>query len=35
MSSMVYPDGKPIKRYSAIDNDVLEKVADIELSRPE
>ena len=34
-SSMVYPDGKPIKRYSAIDNEVLEKVADIELTRPE
>lgn len=34
-SSMVYPDGKPVGRYSAIGNDVLEKVADIELSRPE
>lgn len=34
-SSMVYPDGRRIKRYSAIDNDVLEKIADIELTRPE
>lgn len=34
-SSMVYPDGRPVGRYSAIGNDVLEKVADIELSRPE
>ena len=34
-SSMRYPDGKRIKRYSAIDNEVLEKVADIELSSPE
>lgn len=32
---MRYPDGKRIKRYSAIDNEVLEKVADIELTRPE
>ena len=32
---MVYPDGRRIKRYSAIDNDVLEKIADIELTRPE
>jgi len=35
MSNMVYPDGKPVGRYSALGNDVLEKVADIELSRPE
>ena len=34
-SSMVYPDGKPVGRYSAIGNDVLEKVADIELTRAE
>lgn len=34
-SSMVYPDGKPVGRYSSIGNDVLEKVADIELTRPE
>ena len=34
-SSMVYPDGRRIKRYSAIDNDVLEKIADIELTRAE
>ncbi|MFC2019408.1 replication protein [Chloroflexota bacterium] len=34
-SSMVYPDGTPVGRYSAIGNDVLEKVADIELTRPE
>jgi len=32
---MVYPDGKPVGRYSAIGNDVLEKIADIELPRPE
>ncbi len=34
-SSMVYPDGKPVGRYSAIGNDVLEKIADIELTRAE
>ena len=34
-SSMVYPDGRPVGRYSAIGNDVLEKVADIELTRPQ
>ena len=34
-SSMRYPDGRPVGRYSAIGNDVLEKIADIELSRPE
>ncbi|MFC1924412.1 replication protein [Chloroflexota bacterium] len=34
-SNMVYPDGKPVGRYSAIGNDVLEKIADIELTRPE
>ena len=33
-SSMVYPDGRPVGRYSAIGNDVLEKIADIELPRP-
>jgi len=33
--SMIYPDGKPVGRYSAIGNDVLEKVADIELTRAE
>jgi phage replication O-like protein O len=32
---MVYPDGRPVGRYSAIGNDVLEKVADIELTRAE
>jgi hypothetical protein len=31
---MVYPDGRPVGRYSAIGNDVLEKIADIELPRP-
>ncbi len=30
---MRYPDGTPVGRYSAIGNDVLEKVADIELTR--
>ena len=34
-SSMVCPDGKPVGRYSAIGNDVLEKIAEIELPRPE
>jgi phage replication O-like protein O len=34
-SNMIYPDGKPVGRYSAIGNDVLEKIADIELTRPE
>lgn len=34
-SSMVYPDGRPVGRYSTIGNDVLEKVADIELTRAE
>lgn len=34
-SSMVYPDGTPVGRYSVIGNDVLEKVADIELTRAE
>lgn len=34
-SSMRYPDGRLIRRYSAIDNEVLEKVADTELTRPE
>ena len=33
-SNMVYPDGRPVGRYSAIGNDVLEKIADIELPRP-
>ena len=31
--SMYYPDGTPVGRYSAIGNDVLEKIADIELTR--
>ena len=31
--SMFYPDGTPVGRYSAIGNDVLEKIADIELTR--
>ncbi|MDD4876957.1 MAG: replication protein [Dehalococcoidales bacterium] len=34
-TSMVYPDHSPVGRYSAIGNDVLEKVADIELTRAE
>jgi len=33
--SMVYPDHTPVGRYSAIGNDVLDKVADIELTRPQ
>ncbi len=33
--SMSYPDGTPVGRYSAIGNDVLEKIADIELTREE
>ncbi len=33
--SMVYPDHSPVGRYSAIGNDVLEKIADIELTRPQ
>ncbi|MFC1954866.1 replication protein [Chloroflexota bacterium] len=34
-SSMVYPDGKPVGRYSSIGNDVLEKIADIDLIKTE
>lgn len=34
-SSMVYPDGIKYGRYTNVSNDVLEKVADIELTRPE
>jgi phage replication O-like protein O len=34
-SNMVYPDGRSVGRYSAIGNDVLEKIADIELTRAE
>ncbi len=34
-SNMVYPDKTPVGRYSAIGNEVLEKVADIELTREE
>ena len=33
--SMVYPDGTPYGRYSTVSNDVLEKIADIELTRVE
>ena len=33
--SMYYPDGTPVGRYSSIGNDVLEKIADIELTRAE
>ena len=33
--SMVYPDGQSVGRYSPIGNDILEKVADIELTRVE
>jgi phage replication O-like protein O len=32
---MIYPDGRSVGRYSAIGNDVLEKIADIELTRVE
>jgi len=32
---MVYPDGRPVGRYSSIGNDVLQKIADIALLRPE
>ena len=34
-SSMVYPDGKRVGRYSAIGNDVLWRIADTELTRAE
>ncbi len=34
-SSMRYPDRTPYGRYSTVSNDVLEKVADIELTRAE
>ena len=34
-SSMRYPDGKAVGRYSAIGNDVLEKIAEFELTREE
>jgi hypothetical protein len=34
-SNMVYPDMTPVGKYSAIGNEVLEKVASIELTRAE
>lgn len=34
-SNMIYPDETPVGRYSAIGNEVLEKVANIELTREE
>jgi hypothetical protein len=32
---MVYPDGEPVGRYTVISNDILEKIASIELTREE
>ena len=32
-SNMIYPDNKLVGRYSAIGNEVLEKLADIELTK--
>ena len=34
-SNMIYPDETPVGRYSAIGNNVLEKVAEIESTREE
>ena len=34
-SNMIYPDETPVGRYSVIGNEVLEKVAGIELTREE
>jgi len=34
-SNMIYPDNTLVGRYSSIGNEVLEKVADIELTREE
>jgi phage replication O-like protein O len=34
-SNMIYPDKTPVGRYSAIGNDVLEKVAGMDLTREE
>jgi phage replication O-like protein O len=33
--TMIYPDGESVGRYSTIGDDILEKVADIELTRAE
>ena len=35
MSPVVYPDNTPYGSYTNVSNDVLEKIADIELTRPE